>query len=106
MLLLHGLSGTSPAALVAEIEQHASDWDLAGDVAQLARKPVLIVSADFGGAAQVAPVAAAIKGEGKGLLHSLSLPSDHSFADHRIALATVTVDWLNAQSGKAAGKAK
>jgi len=90
----NSLAGTDAAQLMAEVERHARDWDLVDAAPQLARKPLLIVDAQYGNAAQVAPLAAAIRSRG-GPLKAVTLASDHGFADHRIALAGVTVDWLD-----------
>jgi len=88
------LAGTDAAAIVAETERHAREWDLVDDAPKLARKPLLIVDAQFGNTEEVAPLAAAIKARGS-LLRAITLPSDHAFADHRIALAAATVNWLD-----------
>jgi hypothetical protein len=64
---------------------------------QLGRTPLLIVDAQYGNAPQVAPLVGAIKAgarPGGGRLKAVTLASDHGFADHRIALAAVTVGWL------------
>ncbi|TQK07900.1 S9 family peptidase [Herbaspirillum sp. SJZ107] len=90
----NSLAGTDAAQLMAEVERHARDWDLVDAAPQLARKPLLIVDAQYGNAAQVAPLAAAIRARG-GPLKAVTLASDHGFADHRIALAGVTVGWLD-----------
>lgn len=89
----NSLAGTDAARLMAEVERHANDWDLLDAAPKLARTPLLIVDAQYGNAAQVAPLAAAIKARG-GPLKAVTLASDHGFADHRIALAGVTVGWL------------
>ena len=89
----NSLAGTDAARLMAEVERHARDWDLVDAAPQLARKPLLIVDAQYGNAAQVAPLAAAIRSRG-GQLKAVTLASDHGFADHRIALAEVTLGWL------------
>ena len=100
----NSLAGTDAATLMAEVERHAGDWDLADSVALLVRKPLLIVDAQYGNARQVAPLANAAKARG-GALTAVTLASDHGFADHRIALAAVTVRWLEGLLGKA-GRAK
>ena len=97
----NSLAGTAAAALMAEAERHAGDWDLLDIAPGLARKPLLIVDAQFGNAQQVAPLAAAIKGQ-RGQLRAITLPSDHAFADHRIALAAATVNWLDSMRTPAA----
>ena len=94
----NSLAGTDAAALMAEAERHALDWDLLGTTSALAKKPVLVVAAQYGLAAQVAPFAAALKAQPGARVKDVTLPSDHAFADRRIGLAAVTVDWLAAHA--------
>jgi hypothetical protein len=82
---------------MAEVERHAKDWDLVDDAPMLARKPLLVVDAKFGLADELVPLVAAIKGRNGAPVQVLTLPSDHSFADHRIALAGAVVNWLDAR---------
>jgi pimeloyl-ACP methyl ester carboxylesterase len=100
----NSLAGTDAARLVAEAERHAQDWDLLDTAPALARKPVLIVAAEHGNAAQVAPLAAAFRGQRGAQVQAVTLPSDHAFADKRIGLASITVDWLAARRPRAAPK--
>jgi alpha/beta superfamily hydrolase len=80
---------------VTEGERHAKDWDLVDYAPGLAGKPLLVVDAKYGLADQVAPLAAAIKAQKGARLQALTLPSDHAFADQRIALAGAVVSWLD-----------
>ncbi|WP_296952921.1 alpha/beta fold hydrolase [uncultured Massilia sp.] len=91
------LAGTDAATLMREVEQHADDWDLADAAAGLARKPLLVVGAQRGSAAAVAPVVAAVKAQPGAQVQALTLASDHAFADQRIALAAAVVRWLDAR---------
>lgn len=100
----NSLAGTDAAQLMAEAERHANDWDLLETAPKLARTPLLIVDAQYGNAAQVAPLAAAIRSRG-GPLRAVTLASDHAFADHRIALAGLTVNWLDGLRSYAAARA-
>jgi pimeloyl-ACP methyl ester carboxylesterase len=90
----NSLAGTDAARLMAEVERHAQDWDLVDTAPALAKVPVLIVAAEHGNAAQVAPLAAALKGQRGAQVQAVTLPSDHAFADRRIGLASITVEWL------------
>lgn len=83
---------------MTEVERHAQDWDLVGDAPGLSGKPLLIVSAQLGLASQAAPLASAIKARGAAGLQVQTLPTDHGFEDHRIALAALAVNWLNARA--------
>ncbi|SDD34446.1 Alpha/beta hydrolase family protein [Massilia sp. PDC64] len=100
----NSLAGTDAARLMAEVERHAQDWDLLDTAPALAAKPVLIVAAEHGNAAQVAPLAAALKASRGAQVQAVTLPSDHAFADKRIGLAAVTVDWLAARRTRTSAK--
>ena len=100
----NSLAGTDAARLMAEVEHHARDWDLLDTAPALAGKPVLVVAAEHGNAAQVAPLAAALKAQRGAQVQAVTLPSDHAFADRRIGLAAITVDWLAARRQRTAPK--
>jgi pimeloyl-ACP methyl ester carboxylesterase len=89
------LAGTDAAALVAEAERHAREWDLLDTAPALAPKPLLIVTAQRGHAAETAPLVDAIRNRPGAQLRAVTLASDHSFADARIALASAVVGWLD-----------
>jgi pimeloyl-ACP methyl ester carboxylesterase len=90
----NSLAGTDAAHLAEEVERHADDWDLLTLAPALATPPALVIGATHGGGAENQALAAAIRAQGKGKVRSLTLDSDHSFADHRIALSAAVVDWL------------
>jgi pimeloyl-ACP methyl ester carboxylesterase len=100
----NSLAGTDASRLVAEVERHAQDWDLVDTAPALAKVPVLVVAAEHGNAAQVAPLTAALKAQRGAQVQAVTLPSDHSFADRRIGLAGITVDWLAARRPRTAAK--
>ena len=94
----NSLAGTDAAHLAEEVERHADDWDLLALAPALATHPALVIGAAHGGGASNQALADAIRGQHKGKVTSLTLDSDHSFADHRIALAASVVDWLQRQA--------
>jgi pimeloyl-ACP methyl ester carboxylesterase len=102
----NSLAGTDAAHLAEEVERHADDWDLLTLAPALATPPVLVIGATHGGGAANQALAAAIRAQGKGKVHSLALDSDHSFADHRIALSAAVVDWLQHQPAPGAAVKK
>lgn len=88
------LGAVDAAALMAEIERHGDDWDLMALAPALAARPALIIGAEFGGGEPSKALAAAIRAQGKGRSVGVTLHSDHAFADQRITLAGIVVDWL------------
>jgi pimeloyl-ACP methyl ester carboxylesterase len=93
----NSLAGTDAAHLAEEVERHADDWDLLAQAPALATHPTLVIGAKYGGGAENKALADAIRAQHKGKVSSLTLDSDHSFADHRIALSAAVVDWLQHQ---------
>jgi pimeloyl-ACP methyl ester carboxylesterase len=99
----NALAGTDAATLTAEEERHAQDWDLVDDAPGLAARPLLVIGAEHGNAAEVAPLAAAIRARPASQLSYRTMPTDHAFIDHRIALAAAVVDWLGGLRAQPAG---
>jgi pimeloyl-ACP methyl ester carboxylesterase len=88
------LSGTTPEALLEEAKKNAAAWDLAGHAALWKTRPVLVVeSDDFLRADDVAVAAAARKNPGAQVTE-VQMTTDHSYSDHRIALAATLLGWL------------
>ncbi|HEX4496583.1 MAG TPA: alpha/beta hydrolase [Thermoanaerobaculia bacterium] len=96
----NSLAGTDAAHLVEEVERHAEDWDLLTLAPALAAEPALVIGATYGGGAANKALADAIRAQRKGKLSSLTIDSDHSFADHRIALSAAVVGWLQHQGAR------
>jgi pimeloyl-ACP methyl ester carboxylesterase len=91
----HSLQGATPATIAQEMADNHAAWDLMALAPALAKHRVLTVYATHGGAEPNRALAKAIGNAGAGLTER-ELPTDHAFADHRIALAAIVVDWLRA----------
>jgi uncharacterized protein len=102
----NALAGTDAAALTSEAERHARDWDLLDDAPRLADKPLLLVGAERGNARQVAPLAEAVRAADGSRLRARTLASDHGFADQRIALSGLVVEWLDGLRTRAPGRTR
>lgn len=89
------LSGTSESALVSEIEHAPPALDLIATTPALAPRPLLVLGAERAGAPTARAVAAAAQAAGGKQVTLIVMPTDHSFSDHRIALETAVVDWLD-----------
>ena len=86
------LAGTGEAALIAEIEHAGPRLDLARTIQAIGPRPTTMIYTTRGnGAAEERRVAAAA---GRPTVAEL-WPTDHSFSDMRIALASRLVDWLD-----------
>lgn len=91
---MHPLHGTSAPELFAEAEKHAHDWDYVGWADSLRTRPVLLVEADDQNLGDMKALAAALRAKSTVDLTEKALATDHSFSDHRIAMQTIVVDWL------------
>lgn len=85
-------------SLANEILTAPPAWELGASAAGLAKIPMLVIAAEVNGnAAESAALAAKVRGAG-GRIESIAMATDHSFSDHRIALAGAVVTWLQALS--------
>ncbi len=91
----HSLQGADAESLTTEIESSGPDWDLLTLAPALGKVPTLSVWADRGIATDNAALADAIALQKGSRLTTAHFPTDHAFADHRIALARAVVAWLN-----------
>lgn len=85
---------TTPEALVAEIERDAAKLDLEKLSAAIADRPVLMIGAEYAGAATTRKLAAAARAAGAKALTETYMATDHSFSDSRIALESEVLRWL------------
>jgi len=88
------LAGTSPAALHREADANAAAWSFAALAAKIAPRPVLDISANDGLRASNEALVAALTHAGARVT-SLHFDTDHGFSNHRIALETAVLEWLD-----------
>ena len=90
----HSLQGATPDSTAAELIPHKSDWNFQDWAPQLAKRPLLVIGASHANGEENHKLAAAVASAG-GTVEDYTLDSDHSFQDHRIALESIVVTWLN-----------
>jgi pimeloyl-ACP methyl ester carboxylesterase len=88
------LSGASPEALLEEAKKNAAAWDLVAHASLWSSRPVLVVEADDFLHADDVALANSVRKGPAGQLTEVAMPTDHSFSDHRIALAATVLGWL------------
>jgi diadenosine tetraphosphate (Ap4A) HIT family hydrolase/pimeloyl-ACP methyl ester carboxylesterase len=88
------LSVTSEAALLGEILRVPLQLDLVANAKAIGDRPLLVIGAERGIGAMGKAAADAAVANGAPSVTSLIVPTDHSFSDRRLALATTVVDWL------------
>ena len=89
----NSLRGATTTSIAEEIVAHCADWNYQSWAARLKRKPLLVIGASRALGEDNRQLAEAVTRAG-GKVTAVTLPSDHSFQDHRIALAAQVVDWL------------
>jgi pimeloyl-ACP methyl ester carboxylesterase len=88
------LAGTTADALMDEAMANAKGWDFTNWAPQLGRRPVLLVSADDGSQSDSHRLAEALKKSGNTAVSEIHMTTDHPYSDHRIALGSAVVEWL------------
>jgi uncharacterized protein len=89
----NSLHGGTPASVADEVIAKRSQWDLVAAAARIDRTPVLTINAKYGIGARNQPVTDALRKAGARVTE-VTIDSDHSFSDHRLALAATVTGWL------------
>ena len=89
----NSLQGASALSVVTETIAHRSEWNYQSWASELTHEPLLVIGASRGRGEDNRKLAEAVSAAG-GKVTRVTLESDHSFQDHRIALAAIVVDWL------------
>ena len=89
----NSLHGGTPASVADEVIAKRSQWDLVAAADRIGRTPVLTINAKYGIGARNQPVTDALRKTGARVTE-VTIDSDHSFSDHRLALAATVTRWL------------
>jgi uncharacterized protein len=89
----NSLHGATPESVADEVIAKRSQWDLVAAAARIGRTPVLTINAKYGIGARNQPVTDALRKAGARVTE-VTIDSDHSFSDHRLALAATVTRWL------------
>ena len=92
---LPALQGTDEAKLLAELRTGNRDFDLAARITEYGRRPLEILGAQYGGGESSARLLKAARAAGNPDATGEVWPTDHSFNDHRLALADRLIAWLD-----------
>lgn len=94
----NSLSGATPQSVLEDTIAHQADWNYQAWAGQLTRRPLLVIGAAKAGGAENHKLAQAVAAAG-GHVTDITLPSDHSFQDHRLELESDVVTWLAGLGG-------
>lgn len=89
----NSLNGGTALSVVEETIAHRSDWNYLSWASGLSHQPLLVIGASRGRGEDNRKLAQAVLAAG-GKVTAVTFDSDHSFQDHRIALAAEVVGWL------------
>lgn len=93
------LSGCTPDGLAREVLRQAPAWSFTALAPHLVHVPSLLITSDDGYAADAAGLVAAVAHHGGSLPPPLHMSTDHVYSDHRIALQSAILDWLQNHAG-------
>jgi pimeloyl-ACP methyl ester carboxylesterase len=88
------LAGTSRDALENESKANAAAWSFPSLAAQVTPRPALVLSANDGLRASNEALVSALTRAGSPVAY-VHMDTDHGFSDHRIALQTAVLQWLD-----------
>jgi uncharacterized protein len=104
-LLLGPIHAVSARALIQELADHATDWQLERLVPVLARKRLLLIAATHDGEVPLdevyEPFTAALRRQGATAFTARLLDTDHAFSNSRLELARLVITWLCADPAAA-----
>jgi uncharacterized protein len=95
---LSPLAGCTAESLAREILANRSRWDFVDHAGKLAPRPVLITTSDDGLAPSEGALADAPRKGGDTRVTLVHMATDHGYSDHRIALETTVIEWLESLS--------
>ena len=97
---MESLVGVTAESMAGDLESHRQQMKLSDTAEGLARKPLLVLSADDGLASRTDALVAEIRAHGGRLVQTEHVATDHSWSDSRIKLESRVVAWLESQPGR------
>jgi len=88
------LAGTTPDAMADEILANAKSNSMVGAARSLTTTPLLVLTADDGGASESDALVTAIRAAGGTQVTVVHVATDHSWSDARLRLAHEVTSWL------------
>ncbi len=91
---MESLAGVTAEQLAREAQAHASRWQFGRLYGQLAHMPLIVITSDPLTAPANDALIAALRARGDEDLTAIHMSTDHSYSDHRIALQSAVINWL------------
>jgi pimeloyl-ACP methyl ester carboxylesterase len=90
----NSLHGATPETVADEVIARRSQWDLVAGAQKLSTLPILNISATHALGPVNHQLDEALRRAGNSRVTEIQVDTDHSFSDHRMALAAAVTDWL------------
>jgi pimeloyl-ACP methyl ester carboxylesterase len=91
---MESLAGVTAESMASEREAHAGDYSMLASAGELASTPLLVLTADDGLAPDADALVKAIHAHGGTHVRAMHVATDHSWSDHRVALESTVVRWI------------
>lgn len=88
------LAGTTPEGMLHEAKQNATKWDYVEWAGNLKPRPIFVVESSDGNVPDNHALFEALQKAGDTRVTEVHMETDHGYADHRIALQTAVLNWL------------
>jgi uncharacterized protein len=95
---MEALAGVTPESMADEAITNSKSFRMTNAAPGLVNMPLLVLTSDDGLAPHVAPLVQAIHEHGGKNITERRVATDHSWSDHRIALETIIITWLQGLS--------
>lgn len=93
---MESLAGVTAESMADQVIKNAKAWRMTNAAAGLVSVPLLALTADDGLAPDTDALVKAIRERGGKNVTERHVATDHSWSDHRIALETVVITWIQA----------
>jgi uncharacterized protein len=91
---MESLAGVTPEQLTDQLRAHASQWRFDHLYGQLVHVPLIVITSDPMTAPANYALVTALRTRGDNEVTAIHMNTDHSYSDHRIALESAVINWL------------
>jgi uncharacterized protein len=88
------LAGTTPEGMLAEAKQNSAKWNYIDWAGDLKSRPIFVIESSDGNDPENHALFEALQKAGDTRATEVHMDTDHGYADHRIALQTAVLNWL------------
>lgn len=92
--MMEGIAGATPETLATEVDEHRQAFDWRPGAAALAKKPLLVLTADDGLAQMGDELVQQVRRVRGARVSTFHYATDHSWSDARIRLEQQVIEWL------------